>query len=369
MYPLTHSVAALAASRLLPDRWLPRGQVPRAAVVATALAAGNAADLDALSLGLGGVGSYVAHGGGVLHSVWAAAAFALAFGGLAGRLWRTPWRPLAVVGALAAASHLVLDALTFPGFYPFAPLGGPRLALAWLFPVDPAFLLLLTAAWWLRPRRWRPVAVPLLLAAYVGLGAAASRHAEAVGWQSGDMAGVDVQEVVVTPSPGVASALAAPTVDVRGPSFDARDSIDLLAPGSSDWRRRPTNLQDPAVRALLSTRAGRIFARWAVAPVARVETTPWGTGWVLVTLSDARWDFPGLGPMGPSLVAWMRERGTRHLLDGLRWRLGPPRADEHLPADLPAPRPPYATVDELVRRLPAKAPAGAPDAPSEPAAP
>ncbi len=351
MYPLTHSVAALASVYLVPERWLPRAALPRAAVLATALAAGNAADLDALSAALGGVGAYVAHGGGVLHSLWAAAAFALALGWLGGRLWRAPWRPLAAVAAVAAASHLALDALTFPGFYPLAPFGGPRVALAWLFPVDPTFLLLLTAAWWLRPRRWRPVLVPVLLAAYVGVGALSTEHALEVGWRDAEAAGVDVTDVVATPAPGVASVWSR-VVDLRGPSFDARAIIGLLTPGSSSWRRHLSNLDDPAVRALSSTPDGRVFDRWAVAPVARVETTPWGTGWVLVTLSDARWDVPGLGPVGPSLVAWMRERGTRYRLMGLRWRLGPPRADEHLPPGLPAPKLPYATVEELVRRLP-----------------
>lgn len=366
MYPLTHSVAALAAVRLIPERWLPRAGLPRAAVLATALAAGNAADLDALSAALGGVGAYVEHGGGALHSLWAAAAFALAFGWLAARLWHVPWRPLVAIAAVAATSHLVLDALTFPGFYPLAPLGGPRVALGWLFPLDPAFLLLLTSAWWLPPRRWRPVAVPLLLTGYIAVGALSSAHAVDVGWRDATTAGVDASEVVVTPAPGVASVWSR-TVDIRGPSFQARDTIDLVTPGSSDWRRRPTNLDDPAVRALLGTADGRVFAGWAVAPVARVETTPWGTGWVLVTLSDARWDVPGFGPMGPSLVAWMRERGARHRLMGLRWRLGPPRADEHLPAHLPAPKLPFATVDELVRREAAKAAPGGSSSPKPPA--
>lgn len=117
--------------------------------------------------------AFLQHHRGLTHSLAAMPVLALLGAGLGAMLGGRRWfRPLFWLGLAALASHLLLDLLNSYGTQLFSPFSRQRLALDWLFIVDPyltGILLMGMVAGFGVQRRARPIAVSTLTiaAAYI----------------------------------------------------------------------------------------------------------------------------------------------------------------------------------------------------------
>lgn len=326
MDPLTHSLAGLAVARA-------RGAAPlsgRAAAL-IALVAANAPDLEAL-LWLHDPGTYARYASTATHSLAALALAPLLLGWPLAKLAKAPLKPVAWLVFWVVLSHLALDAFTPRGIQLGYPVAGARVALPWLYWAEPWLWLTLGAAWWLGPL-WRGAsarrrAAVALVAAAVGIGAsgAVTEVARARGWAVAEAEGLPIEEVAVFPAPlwpTQRSVFLIDRSDVRHVWFD------LLAAPPDPLERWAHDRTDPAVAFLLQTPPGRVFARWAAAPVARVGEIFNGGRKVTVALADLRWRLPGGAFLGPQLVATVTFQDGRHGLVDWRWLA--PGQDAELP--------------------------------------
>jgi inner membrane protein len=144
MNVLIHALMALAVARVV----MPRA--PRAAW-GVVIIAGTVADLDVVSASLG-PGTYLTWHHTYTHSVVAAfvavAVLAIGYVLLAHGpvTLRAPVVLLWTAGALAACSHLALDACASEGITPLWPFSERRIAADWLASVDPWIFAILMAA-------------------------------------------------------------------------------------------------------------------------------------------------------------------------------------------------------------------------------
>jgi inner membrane protein len=339
MDPLTHSLAGLAVARS-------HGGAPlsgRAAAL-IALVAANAPDVEAL-LWLYDPGTYARYASTATHSLIALALAPLLLGWPLAKLAKAPLKPVASLVFWVVLSHLALDAFTPRGVQLGYPFAGAWVALPWLYWVEPWLWVALGATWWLAPL-WRAAsarrrAAGALAAAVVGIAAsgAVTEVARARGWDLAEAEGLPVEEVAVFPAPLWPTQRSVFLIDR---SATHHLWFDLLGPPAAPLERWAHNRSDPAVAFLRQTRPGRVFARWAVAPAARVGEVIKGGGEVTVALADLRWRLPGGALLGPQLVATITFEAGRHTLKEWRWLA--PGDDAELPGlTTPAREPPPRT--------------------------
>ena len=139
MDPLTHTVAGVALSQLVPAP--SRGWAALAGICFAILP-----DLDYVVI-LSSRMAYLKHHRGFTHSLVAMVLFVFLFAGL-GRLLGGPrwFRPLVIIGFLVLGSHLFLDWTTSYGTQLLLPFSRAKLSLDWLFIIDPYLTGLLLAA-------------------------------------------------------------------------------------------------------------------------------------------------------------------------------------------------------------------------------
>ncbi len=138
MDPLTHVATGVLCSQILPapSRWW-----AAAAGVLFALLP----DVDYFYIFWDRL-AFIRYHRAFTHSLVALPLFALA-GALLGRYLGGPrwFRPLLIIGLVVLASHLLLDLATSYGTQLFSPFSRRRLALDWIFIIDPYFTAMLLA--------------------------------------------------------------------------------------------------------------------------------------------------------------------------------------------------------------------------------
>jgi inner membrane protein len=136
--PLTHLATGVICSQLLPapSRWW--------AAAAGAIFA-LVPDVDYFCIFWDRL-AFIRYHRGFTHSLVALPLFALA-GALLGRFLGGPrwFKPLLILGLAVLASHLLLDLVTSYGTQLLSPFSRRRLALDWIFIIDPHFTALLLA--------------------------------------------------------------------------------------------------------------------------------------------------------------------------------------------------------------------------------
>ncbi len=136
MDPVTHTVAGLAISRLIPT------PVRKWGLVAGAVFA-LLPDVDFLWIFFDRL-AYIRYHRGFTHSLLALSVFAGLGALLARRLGGPRWfRPVLGLGVAVLASHLLLDVATSYGTQILSPFSRQKFALDWLFIIDPYLTLLL----------------------------------------------------------------------------------------------------------------------------------------------------------------------------------------------------------------------------------
>ncbi|OGR25557.1 MAG: hypothetical protein A2139_12750, partial [Desulfobacca sp. RBG_16_60_12] len=138
MDPLTHLATGVICSQLLPapSRWWAAAAAAIFAVLP---------DVDYIFIFWDRL-SFIRYHRGFTHSLVALPLFALA-GALLGRFLGGPrwFKPLLILGLVILASHLLLDLATSYGTQLLSPFSRRRLALDWIFIIDPYFTALLMA--------------------------------------------------------------------------------------------------------------------------------------------------------------------------------------------------------------------------------
>ncbi|MDI6854554.1 MAG: metal-dependent hydrolase [Deltaproteobacteria bacterium] len=163
MDAVTHTVAGLAISRLIPAPVRKWGLVLGAAFALLP-------DIDFLWLFFDRL-AYIRYHRGVTHSLLALGVFA-GLGALLARRWGGPrwFKPVLALGLAVLASHMLLDLATSYGTQILSPFSRQKFALDWIFIIDPylTFLLLIGSAGGLvSPARGRLLAALSLSAAAV----------------------------------------------------------------------------------------------------------------------------------------------------------------------------------------------------------
>jgi inner membrane protein len=134
--PLTHVATGIICSQLAPapSRWW-------AALAGTIFAL--LPDLDYFFIFWDRL-AFIRYHRGFTHSLLAVPLFALA-GALVGRVLGGPrwFKPLLIIGLIVVGSHLLLDLATSYGTQLLSPFSRKRLALDWIFIIDPYFTALL----------------------------------------------------------------------------------------------------------------------------------------------------------------------------------------------------------------------------------
>ncbi|MCB9785341.1 MAG: metal-dependent hydrolase [Deltaproteobacteria bacterium] len=318
MEPVAHSLTGAALARLLPMRGVSR----RTALV-TGIVAANLPDVDVLLYATHGEHGYLTCHRGVTHSVFALALMPPVWAALVARVSRTPFKPLLALSFAAVLSHLLLDLVTSFGMMPLAPLSWERVALPWVFIVEPAFWLILGVPFALarrpgaRPRRIFAVAFALL-AAWIGASGVFASLAEARARELAAAEGIAPLSVHAWPTP------LWPTV--RSTVVTDRDLahhavIDLVG-GDDHFREHiPRNLEDPLVAFVRSTRPGRDFMAWAGDPVARVaQASEDGKLWSVMLWDLRYWSPIGDAPIFAMAFEVSDEGRGRYTLRSWRWR-------------------------------------------------
>jgi inner membrane protein len=346
MEPIAHSLTGAALARIVP-----MDGVSRRTALLTGIVAANLPDVDVLLYATHGEHGYLTCHRGVTHSVFALALMPPLWAALVSRVAKAPFGPLVLLSFLGVLSHLLLDLVTSFGMMPLAPASWARVAVPWLFIVDPAFWLILGLPFWLarrpgaRPRRIFATALAVL-AAYIGacglLSTWATERAEALAVAEG----VEVTSVHVWPTPlwpTVRSAV------VSDPDLAHHAVIDLLA-GDDHFRERfVRNLDDPIVAFVRQTEPGRAFMEWASDPAARVAlASDDGRTWSVLLWDLRYWSAVGDAPIFAMAFEVVDETRGKFRLTSWRWR-NRGRGE------------PIAGID--APRRPVSAPASAPPAP------
>ncbi len=347
---LAHTLVGAALGRAIAGRELP-------AAGWIGAIAGNAPDWAELLLRPGssaprtGV-EYLIYHRGITHSFAGAAVEIVALTGLVGllmRLWARragfpppPWRWVAVCVAASVASHLYLDWQGSYGLRPFLPWSAQWYYADWVAIVDPVFwaVPLVALAWGAR-RHWGPALVYLvalvgvttlvlwrghdLVVWWVRLGMVGCAVAGVAGWlrhwfgvagrRRAAAYGLLVLGAYAAASAGasiVAQADARAAATGRfGP--DARWAALTIVGRPFHWEALcaspdsvagdrwvvARHLDQPAVRAALTTPQGHAIAQFARFLAAAVDSS--GDG-VAVSLWDARYHAPGSGARGWAAV-------------------------------------------------------------------
>lgn len=318
MEPIAHSLTGTALARVLP-----LDGIPRRTTLVTAIVAANLPDVDVLLYATHGEHGYLTCHRGVTHSIFALALMPPVWAALVARVTRSPFRPLVLLSFLAVLSHLLLDLVTSFGMMPLAPASWERVALPWVFIVDPFFWLILGAPIFLARRAGaRPprifTAALALLAAYVGASGVFAAMATERARDLAAAEGIAAQTVHAWPTP------LWPTVRstvVSDADISHHAVIDLI--GGDDHFREdfPRNLEDPVVAFVRQTEPGSAFMAWAADPVARVAlASDDGRSWSVLLWDLRYWSPIGDAPIFAMAFEVADETRGRFSLTSWRWR-------------------------------------------------
>ncbi len=265
--------------------------------------ASNFPDMD-LVLGSLGPETYILWHRGLTHALAGLVIFPPAIAALATALAPSlGFRRALLVAEVGTATHILLDIPTAWGTLALYPWSHARIALNWVFIIDPILWLLPLVGILLGLRRSgrvrsRAAAVGLALSVvYVlAVGAVHAWARERV--REGLAAGpVPVGDVEVYPQPLAPWRWLA--VAWRGDSLEVV-SLEGLPPRVTDSRAEPHGLADPVVRSALMTRPGQAFLWWAGAPACRVVSRERGR--TVVGLTDRRFVMRGGDPFEMTIV-------------------------------------------------------------------
>lgn len=321
MEPIAHSLTGIALARVLP-----LDGVSRRTALVTAVVAANLPDVDILLYATHGEHGYLTCHRGVTHSVFALALLPPVWAAIVARVTRSPFRPLLLLSFVALLSHLILDLVTSFGMMPLAPASWERVALPWVFIVDPFFWLILGVPIFLarrpgaRPRRIFGTALALL-AAYIGASGVFAAMATDRARDLAAAEGVAVETVHAWPTP------LWPTVRstvVSDADVSHHAVIDLLGLSGGDDHFRedfPRNLEDPIVAFVRGTEPGKAFMAWAADPIARVAlASDDGRTWSVLLWDLRYWSPIGDDPVFAMVFEVVDEARGKFALTSWRWR-------------------------------------------------
>lgn len=277
---LTHTLVGIHLARLPAFR-----PIPVRLAFWTGLVAANLPDVDGI-LRLVSQEAYVFEHRGITHSFVGVAVMApllaLAATGIGRRVRQRGFLPLLGLCTLVLCSHLLLDYLTSWGTMLLLPFSHERLALPWLFVLDPVVwallgIPLLLSAWKVRrggmpDRVWRrsSVAALVVFALYVGLGGIARERARGAALaQLAEDAGrpKEVLAFPVPPGPLLWNVV------VRTDDQRWHHGFASTLTGGVTWLGElPTGLHDPRVQVALETGPGSTY-RWFAAALYRVSAS------------------------------------------------------------------------------------------------
>lgn len=277
----------------------------RVAVAAGAVG-GLIPDLDVLVVPLLGPLAEWQYHRGITHSLFFGPIVGTALGWASWRLTRA-WRPHSPaaedaarvtwiqVWLLALLTHPLLDLFTVYGTQLLAPLAPTRFAIPAVAIIDPAYTLILLLALLVG---WRARATIATRAA--GAALALSTLYLFFGWSQNDAAErLARAQLAREGNPAVASVQAYPAIFqpfLRRVVVEDRDGVRVgfvstLAPSAMRWTCLARS-DEPRVRVVADTEAGRVFAHFAAGRVWP-RLIPLEGGGVEVRLTDLRYGFPG----------------------------------------------------------------------------
>lgn len=274
--------------------------------VAAGAVGGLIPDLDVLVVPLLGPLAEWQYHRGVTHSLFFGPILGTALGWASWRLARArrPASPASEDAALATwiwvwllalLTHPLLDLFTIYGTQLLAPFANTRFAIPAVAIIDPAYTLILVLALVLG---WRMRARSAMRAA--GAALALSTLYLFFGWSQNDTAERLARAQLAGEGHGAIAAVHAyPSifqpflrrVVVEDGAGVRIGFVSTLAPGAIHWTCLARS-DEPRVRALADTEAGRIFAHFAAGRVWP-RLVPLDGGGVEVRLTDLRYGFPG----------------------------------------------------------------------------
>lgn len=262
-------------------------------------------DLDVLVVPLLGPLAEWQYHRGVTHSLFFGPVLGPALGWVSWRAARarrpaSPAAEDAALGAwiqvwlLALLTHPLLDLFTIYGTQLLAPFAATRFAIPAVAIIDPAYTLVLLAALLVA---WRARAQIATRAAIAAL--ALSTLYLFFGWSQNDSAEHIARGQFAREGQAVAAVQAYPSIFqpfLRRVVVEERDGVRIgfvstLAPSAIRWTCL-VRADEPRVRALAESEAGRVFAHFAAGRVWP-RLVPLDGGGVEVRLTDLRYGFPG----------------------------------------------------------------------------
>jgi inner membrane protein len=198
------------------------------------------------------------------------------------------------VWLLALLTHPLLDLFTVYGTQLLAPFTATRFAIPAVAIIDPAYTVILIAALLLGWRARAPLAARAAVAAL-----ALSTLYLFFGWSQNDAAERIARAQLAREGAVVAAIHAYPAIFqpfLRRVVVDERDGVRVgfvstLVPGAISWTCL-ARVDEPRVRVVADTEAGRVFAHFAAGRVWP-RLVPLDDGGVEIRLTDLRYGFPG----------------------------------------------------------------------------